>query len=50
MPDQEVAAHLGEVLWQQGRQREAVQIWEEAMQDGADNSQIRTTRERLEQS
>jgi len=50
MPDQEVAAHLGEVLWQQGRRREAIQIWEEAMQDGADNSQIRDTRGRLEQS
>ncbi|MGK9563826.1 tetratricopeptide repeat protein, partial [Salmonella enterica subsp. enterica] len=27
-PDQEVAAHLGEVLWANGKQREARQIWE----------------------
>jgi tetratricopeptide (TPR) repeat protein len=26
-PDQEVAAHLGEVLWANGKQREARQIW-----------------------
>ncbi|UAW97925.1 tetratricopeptide repeat protein [Halopseudomonas nanhaiensis] len=49
MPDQEVAAHLGEVLWQQGNRREAVKLWEEAAQRSDDDSLIRATRERLEQ-
>ena len=26
-PDQEVAAHLGEVLWMMGKQQEAVSLW-----------------------
>ena len=48
MPDQEVAAHLGEVLWQQGRKREAIELWEEAMQDSEQDELIRATRDRLE--
>lgn len=47
-PDQEVAAHLGEVLWQQGRKAEARAIWKEAVEDEPEGALIRATRERLE--
>lgn len=47
-PDPEVAAHLGEVLWQQGKRREARDIWSQAAEDAADSSLIDATRERLE--
>jgi tetratricopeptide (TPR) repeat protein len=30
-PDAEIAAHLGEVLWQKGQQDEAKAIWEKAL-------------------
>lgn len=30
-PDAEIAAHLGEVLWQKGQQDEAKSIWEKAL-------------------
>lgn len=46
-PDQEVAAHLGEVLWQQGRKAEARAIWKEAVKDETEGALIRSTRERL---
>ena len=46
-PDPEVAAHLGEVLWQQGKHREARTIWNEAAEDADDTSLIDATRERL---
>lgn len=48
-PDQEVAAHLGEVLWVQGRQREARKIWDEALKKDPDSPLVRETRQRLEQ-
>lgn len=47
-PDQEVAAHLGEVLWELGRREEARAIWDEALQSDADAPTVRATRERLE--
>lgn len=46
-PDPEVGAHLGEVLWQQGKHREAREVWNEAARDADDTSLIDTTRERL---
>lgn len=46
-PDAEVGAHLGEVLWQQGRHREARAIWDEAARDAEDSSLIDATRKRL---
>lgn len=46
-PDAEVAAHLGEVLWQQGKQREARRLWDEAAAQAEDSSPIDATRERL---
>lgn len=46
-PDQEVAAHLGEVLWRQGRKAEARAIWKEATAEEPESALIRSTRERL---
>ncbi|MDM3871532.1 tetratricopeptide repeat protein [Porticoccus sp. W117] len=35
-PDPEVAAHLGEVLWQMGERTEALDIWEKSLADNKD--------------
>jgi predicted negative regulator of RcsB-dependent stress response len=31
LPDAEIAAHLGEVLWEEGERKRAREIWEEAL-------------------
>ncbi|WP_053214572.1 tetratricopeptide repeat protein [Pseudomonas sp. Q12-87] len=46
-PDQEVAAHLGEVLWANGKQREARQIWSQFLKDQPDSPLLRSTIKRL---
>ncbi|MFW0757257.1 tetratricopeptide repeat protein [Pseudomonas sp. H11T01] len=46
-PDQEVAAHLGEVLWANGKQREAKQIWGKFLKDQPDSPTLRSTIKRL---
>ncbi|AJO80583.1 tetratricopeptide repeat protein [Pseudomonas sp. MRSN 12121] len=46
-PDQEVAAHLGEVLWANGKQREARQIWSKFLKDQPDSPILRSTIKRL---
>ena len=46
-PDQEVAAHLGEVLWANGKQREARQIWEKFLKEQPDSPILRSTIKRL---
>jgi tetratricopeptide (TPR) repeat protein len=35
--DPEIAAHLGEVLWQQGKHEEAISTWESALHEFPDN-------------
>lgn len=47
-PDPEVAAHLGEVLWAQGKQREARQLWDQSMQENPQDELIPSIRQRLE--
>ena len=42
-PDPEIAAHLGEVLWQQGKTDEAKIIWKAALKDNPDNEVLLTT-------
>ena len=42
-PDPEIAAHLGEVLWQQGKQEEAKIIWKAALKDNPNNEVLLTT-------
>ena len=45
--DGDIAAHLGEVLWQLGQQDEARRIWSEASALDADNHLLKSTRHRL---
>lgn len=48
MSDQaEIAAHLGEVLWQLGKRDEARQIWEKALDAYQQDDVVRETMERL---
>ena len=47
-PDQEVAAHLGEVLWRQGKERQARRIWRDALKLDPQSPLIPETRKRLE--
>lgn len=42
-PDAEIAAHLGEVLWLQGSQQEAQQIWQDTRQRNPDNALLNAT-------
>ena len=46
-PDPEIAAHLGEVLWQQGKHQEARSIWGQGAEGADDSSLIDATRTRL---
>lgn len=46
-PDHEVAAHLGEVLWAQGKQSEARKVWATALQSQPDSAVLRDTMLRL---
>lgn len=43
----EIAAHLGEVLWQQGQRDEARAIWQEALERDGDDPVLQETLERL---
>lgn len=47
LPDHEIAAHLGEVLWAAGEQREARTIWAEALKQQPDSDVLRETIKRL---
>lgn len=44
--DAEVAAHLGEVLWAEGRREEARKLWEAARSDAPDNRSLQRAMER----
>ncbi|MET0609685.1 MAG: tetratricopeptide repeat protein [Pseudomonas caspiana] len=46
-PDHEVAAHLGEVLWAKGQQREARKVWGKALEEQPDSPILRSTLLRL---
>ncbi|MCP1660205.1 tetratricopeptide repeat protein [Neisseria perflava] len=46
-PDAEVAAHLGEVLWQTGEQAEAKRIWAEGLQKDGDIKLLQETMQRF---
>ncbi|NQD92002.1 tetratricopeptide repeat protein, partial [Pseudomonas sp. CrR25] len=46
-PDHEVAAHLGEVLWARGKQREARKVWASALKSQPDSAILRSTLLRL---
>lgn len=42
-PDPEIAAHLGEVLWKQGKRDEAKKLWEAALKEHPGNEALRET-------
>jgi len=47
--DPEIAAHLGEVLWQQGKREEALKTWEEALRAHPDNEILINTTKKFHQ-
>ncbi|MCL2075666.1 MAG: tetratricopeptide repeat protein [Betaproteobacteria bacterium] len=47
MKDPEVAAHLGEVLWQLGRHDEAKEIWQQAGEKSPDHPALKETKRRF---
>lgn len=47
MPDHEVAAHLGEVLWQQGKYSRAKQAWKAGLENTPDSLIIKNTLKRF---
>jgi hypothetical protein len=49
-PDAEIAAHLGEVLWADGKRDEAMRIWREGRGRDADNEVLQETLKRLKVS
>lgn len=48
LPDPEIAAHLGEVLWQTGETAQARKIWREGLENSPNNSIIHETLKRLD--
>ncbi len=46
-PDHEVAAHLGEVLWMQGKKEQAEKLWREALKKTPDSDVLRDTMKRF---
>lgn len=47
-PDAEVAAHLGEVLWQQGKRSEARRVWNQARKAQPNDAVLLETLQRLD--
>jgi tetratricopeptide (TPR) repeat protein len=47
-PDPEIAAHLGEVLWNQGQKDAALKIWREGLLVASDNETLLSTLKRLQ--
>ncbi|MCP3867973.1 MAG: tetratricopeptide repeat protein [Gammaproteobacteria bacterium] len=47
LPDAEIAAHLGEVLWVTGHRERALEIWEGALGRNPDSQYLRRTMQRL---
>jgi tetratricopeptide (TPR) repeat protein len=47
-PDTEFSAHLGEVLWERGKKDEAMQVWQKALEQDADNSLLLDTMRRYD--
>ena len=47
LPEVDIAAHLGEVLWTEGKQDEARQVWREGRSREPNNTTLRETLVRL---
>ena len=41
-PDPEIAAHLGEVLWESGDKLEAKKVWDSAIKDNPEHEALQT--------
>lgn len=48
IPDAEIAAHLGEVLWVSGNKKEAKQVWDSALKATPDNTHLQDVIERFD--
>jgi len=48
LPDPEIGAHLGEVLWVMGRQEEARKLWQQELEKDPQNEYLRNTMQRLQ--
>ncbi len=46
-PDPEIAAHLGEVMWTNGKRSEASQVWQTAIKDHPENEALNAVVKRL---
>jgi tetratricopeptide (TPR) repeat protein len=46
-PDPEIAAHLGEVLWQRGDKEEAKKIWQDSLKANQGNAQLQAVMKRF---
>lgn len=42
-PDPEIAAHKGEILWEQGKRQEAEQVWNKALEQAPDHEVLNLT-------
>lgn len=49
MQDDEIAAHLGEVLWVTGMKKEATQVWNKALEAKPDSTHIKDVLKRFKQ-
>lgn len=47
MPDTEIAAHLGEVLWVKGDRKEAIKVWDTALKAAPDNALLQDVIQRF---
>ncbi|WP_043637046.1 tetratricopeptide repeat protein [Chromobacterium haemolyticum] len=47
LPDAELAAHLGEVLWKLGKKEEALAVWNKALEASPEHDVLRDTMRRL---
>jgi tetratricopeptide (TPR) repeat protein len=46
-PDGDIAAHLGEVLWADGKQDQARKVWTDALKDNTQNEALQNTIKRI---
>lgn len=47
MPDHEIAAHLGELLWITDKPEQAIEVWQKGLENRPNSSTINSTLERL---
>lgn len=48
VPDPEIAAHLGEVIWASGKKERAREIWSESYNENPDSAVLKETMQRLD--